>query len=50
MRAGPDLVVLYAVLDIDEAHHLELLGQLDSPVPDHLQALLWDGLGRNAAR
>ncbi len=30
------LIVLYAVLDVDEAHHLQLLGKLGGPVPDHL--------------
>ena len=43
------LVVLYAVLDVDEAHDFQLLGQLDGPVPNHLQALCWNGLWRNAA-
>lgn len=29
------LVVLYAVLNVDQAHHIELLGYFDSPVSDY---------------
>lgn len=44
------LVVLYTVLDVDETDDLELLGYLDSPVPNDFQALCWDGLWGDAAR
>ena len=38
------LVVLYAVLDVDEAHNFELPGQLGGPVADNIQTLLRNGL------
>ena len=44
------LVVLHAVLDVDQAHHLERARQLGRPVAHHLQARLRDGLRRQAAR
>ena len=43
------LVVLYTVLNVDKTDDFELLGQLDSPVPDDFQTLCWDGLWGDAA-
>ena len=43
------LVVLNAVLDVDEAHNFELPGQLGSPVTDDIQTLLRNGLRWNRA-
>ena len=34
MHQQPHLVVLNAVLNIDEAHDFERLGQLGGPIPD----------------
>ncbi len=47
--AAPYLPILDSVLDVDEPDHVERLCDLGRPVPDDLQALLGDGLGRDAA-
>lgn len=44
------LVVLHAVLDVDEADDFEILGQLGRPLPDGGQALLRHRLRRDDAR
>lgn len=49
-REGEHLIVLDAVLDVDEADNLERLGQLGGPVADGVQALFRDGLWWDAAR
>ena len=43
------LVILYTVLNVDETDNIELLGKLGSPVPNHFQALCWNGLWGHAA-
>ena len=47
--AAPYLPILDSVLNVDEPDHIEGLCNLGRPVPDDFQALLGDGLGRNAA-